>query len=125
MRSRIIIKCNFWLEVFAEKIMEWLEFLRYKARNRKEYSSSLVEVYTIYKRWKEHEFVKEFLSARTQAIKGNRYGMVINTVENNSSSEEEIGKVALYRKKKLIQEAKLIIKKGAKEYEKLIYWKFD
>ena len=79
MRSRIIIKCNFWLEVFAEKIMEWLEFLRYKARNRKEYSSS----------------------------------------------EEEIGKVALYRKKKLIQEAKLIIKKGAKEYEKLIYWKFD
>lgn len=124
MRSRIITEWRLKAEVVAEKIMEWIEFLHYKVKRRKEYSSNLVEVYTIKKECMLQEFVSEFLRARSRVIEGNRYRMIVNTCEGNGN-EEEIGKVSLYRKKNLIQEARLITKPRETDKEKLIYWKFD
>lgn len=127
MRSRVIGKCIDLIEVCSEKIREWVIMLkeRYAPPGRK--ASNLTEQYIIRERFAGEMFVKDFLSERTRNTMINRYNIEVRTtVENLEEAPAEgvvaIGKVRLMRKKELIDEATLIIKKGEGN---IIYWKFN
>lgn len=123
MKGRVIEKCrNSWI-VFAEKCLEWSEYLYNKVRHRDKYHSNLREVYSIKSNYIDEEFVKEFLGEREKIIRLNRYRMEIKEDKEADNEICTIGTVNLYRKKKFIHKATLVIK--PKEKTRLIYWKFD
>ena len=128
MRSRVIVKCREWVVYYYEKIMEWLQSIKYHIIPRKRKKNSLVEEYHIYERYAGEPFTRDFLEERTRKAITNRYGIKINTTcqdeENGSDMDNttEIGKVRLMRNRTLIDEATLVIKNGEKN---LIYWKFN
>ena len=123
MKSKVLSYCKTHYEVLQEKILEWAEHLKYKLKCRKSYSSSLVEIYYIDKKFINEDFVQEFLKLRKKIIKDNRYKMsVVETSSNNK--EDVIGEVKLFRKKTFIHKASLVIKSND-AVQKLIYWKFE
>ena len=123
MKSKVLSICRSFYEVLQETFLEWAEHLKYKLKWRKSYSSNLIEVYCIDKRFINEDFVKDFLKQREDIIKKNRYKMNIttSTFENDKNI---IGEVKLYRKKKFIHKATLITKDKDTD-NKLIYWDFD
>lgn len=128
MRSRVIVKCREWVVYYYEKIMEWLQSIKYHIIPRKRKKNSLVEEYHIYKHYAGEPFTRDFLEERTRKAITNRYGIKINTTcrdeenESNMDNTTAIGKVRLMRNRTLIDEATLVIKNGEKN---LIYWKFN
>ena len=125
MRSRVIGKWRSIIEMLTEKIREWLNKLIEKSIPRKQQWSNLVEEYTIYEKFSGEPFIREFINQRTRNAMFNRYCIEIKNCDIEGASDndtEEIGKVRLMRKRKLIDEATLIIKKGERN---MIYWKFD
>ena len=123
MKSRVIEKCrNSWI-VFAEKCLEWVEYLYNKVRHRNKYRSNLIEVYSIKSNYIDEDFVKEFLCEREKIIELNSYRMKIEEDKKADNDVCIIGTVSLYRKKRFIDKASLVIKPNEKE--KLIYWNFD
>ena len=125
MRSRVIGKWRSIIEMLAEKIREWLNKLIEKSIPRKQQWSNLVEEYTIYEKFSGEPFIREFINQRTRNAMFNRYSIEIKSCDTKGVGDnytEEIGKVRLMRKRKLIDEATLIIKKGERN---MIYWKFD
>lgn len=128
MRSRVIVKCREWVVYYYEKIMEWLQSIKYHIIPRKRKKNSLVEEYHIYEHYAGEPFTRDFLEERTRKAITNRYGIKINTTyqdeenESNMNNTTAIGKVRLMRNRTLIDEATLVIKNGEKN---LIYWKFN
>ena len=125
MRSRVIGKWRSIIEMLTEKIREWLNKLIEKSIPKKQQWSNLVEEYTIYEKFSGEPFIREFINQRTRNAMFNRYSIEIKNCDIEGASDddtEEVGKVRLMRKRKLIDEATLIIKKGERN---IIYWKFD
>jgi hypothetical protein len=91
-------------------------------RRRKEYRSTLIEEYSIEKRFMKEDYVIEFLKEREKAIRQNRYSMRIKEEENSFGDGNVIGRVTLLRNKERIDEAKLITKEG--DSSNIIYWSF-
>lgn len=123
MKSKVLNICRSYYEVLQEKFLEWVEHLKYKLKWRRSYSSNLIEVYCIDKKFINEDFVKDFLKQRENIIKNNRYKMniITSTFENNKNI---IGEVRLYRKKRFIHKATLTIK-NEDTVNKLIYWNFE
>ena len=126
MRSRVIGKCRSLIEVLAEKIKEWLYKLIEKSIHKERHQSDLVEEYTIYENFIGEPFIREFINERTKNAMFNKYRIEIktelNSGEKNNDDMEEIGKVKLKRKKTVIDEAVLIIKKRERS---IVYWEFS
>lgn len=125
MRSRVIGKWRSIIEMLTEKIREWLNKLIEKSIPKKQQWSNLVEEYIIYEKFSGEPFIREFINQRTRNAMFNRYCIEIKNCDIEGASDddtEEVGKVRLMRKRKLIDEATLIIKKGERN---MIYWKFD
>ena len=126
MRSRVIGKWRSLIEVLAEKIKEWLNKLIEKSIPEKQQRSNLVEEYTIYEKFIGEPFIREFMNERTRNAMFNRYGIEIKTAQSNGDNSdgdmEEIGKVRLMRKRTLIDEASLVIKRRERN---LVYWNFN
>ena len=125
MRSRVIGKCKSLIEVLGEKIKEWLYKLIEKSIHKERHQSNLVEEYTIYENFIGEPFIREFINERTKNAMFNKYRIEIktelNSGEKNNDDMEEIGKVKLKRKKTVIDEAVLIIKKRERS---IVYWEF-
>lgn len=123
MKNKVLSNCLTHYEVLQEKILEWAEHLKYKLKWKRNYSSNLIEVYYIDKRFMNEDFVQEFLKQREKIIKGNRYQM--NIIESSFNNEKNvIGEVKLFRKKTFIHKASLVIKDGETK-NRLIYWNFE
>ena len=126
MRSRVIGKCKSLIEVLGEKIKEWLYKLIEKSIHKERHQSDLVEEYTIYENFIGEPFIREFINERTKNAMFNQYRIEIktelNSGEKNNDDMEEIGKVKLKRKKTVIDEAVLIIKKRERS---IVYWEFS
>lgn len=127
MRSRVIGKCIDLIEVCSEKIREWVIMLKEKYAPPGRKVSNLTEQYIIRECFAGEMFVKDFLSERTRNTMINRYNIEVRTTiedleEDPAEGVVAIGKVRLMRKKELIDEATLIIKKGEGS---IIYWKFN
>lgn len=126
MRSRVIGKCKSLIEVLGEKIKEWLYKLIEKSIHKERHQSDLVEEYTIYENFIGEPFIREFINERTKNAMFNKYRIEIktelNSGEKNNDDMEEIGKVKLKRKKTVIDEAVLIIKKRERS---IVYWEFS
>jgi len=128
MRSRVIVKCRELFGYYYEKMMEWVYSVMYRFVPKERKSSSLVEEYLIHERYAGEQFVKDFIGERTRNSIMSRYCIKIRTVgdnddvADNGADTETIGKVRLMRKKRVIDEATLIIKKHERN---IIYWKFN
>lgn len=126
MRSRVIGKCRSLIEELAEKIREWLKELIEKSIPKKRQTSNLVEEYTIYENFIGEPFIREFINGRIRNAMFNKYSIEIKTGscnnKNNEGEMEEIGKVKLMRKRTVIDEAFLIIKKSERD---IVYWDFN
>ena len=128
MRSRVIVKCRELLGYYYEKIMEWFYSIKYRIAPSRKESNNLVEEYLIYERYAGEEFVRDFINGRTRNSIMSKYCIKIRTVCGNEDVTDEecetetIGKVRLMRKKTIIDEATLIIKKHEGN---IIYWKFN
>lgn len=126
MRSRVIGKCIDLIEVCSKKIREWVILLKGRCAPPGRKVSNLTEEYIIRERYAGEMFVKDFLSERTRNTMLNRYNIEVRTTaesidEDTCEGMTTIGKVRLIRKKKIIDEATLITKKGEGD---IIYWKF-
>ncbi len=126
MRSRVIGKCIDLIEVCSKKIREWVILLKGRCAPPGRKVSNLTEEYIIRERYAGEMFVKDFLSERTRNTMLNRYNIEVRTTaesldEDTCEEMTTIGKVRLMRKKKIIDEATLITKKGEGD---IIYWKF-
>ena len=122
MEGRDLIKSKHFLEYLAEKCMEWIEFLRYSLKGKREWTSNLTESYHIYERHSQKAYIKEFLAARAKILELNRYKMEIT--ELPGGTPYTVGEVILRRKKKEISRATLCIKESDSNDNKLIYWNF-
>ena len=120
MKSREIEKQRHLSDYVAEKIMEWVEYLLYVFRRKREWTSNLTESYEIYCKYIDKDFVREFLNEREKILKLNRYKMVTKAIPGEGK-DGCIGKVILHRKKRVISQAILKTKKN----DKLIYWAFE
>ena len=128
MRSRVIVKCRELFGYYYEKIMEWFYSIRCRIVPTRREGSSLVEEYLIYEHYAGEQYVKDFITERTRNSIMNKYCIKIRSVCNDNDitdmekDTETIGKVRLMRKKTIIDEATLIIKKNERN---IIYWKFN
>ena len=126
MRSRVIGKWRSLIEALAEKFRGWMNKLIEKTIPKKRHGSNLVEEYTIYEEFIGEPFIREFINGRTRNAMLNRYSIEIKSGMNDdgySDSEMQgIGKVRLMRKKTLIDEASLLIKRKERD---IVYWKFN
>lgn len=124
MKSRNVTKITLLCEYIAEKFLEWAEYIFYLFKNRREWRSNLTEHYLIYKKHRHKAFVEEFLKERERILSLNRYKMEIKEIDKECD-DNNIGKVQLCRKKKIIAQAMLKTKKDDSDNCKLIYWSFD
>ncbi|MBQ8271082.1 MAG: hypothetical protein IJZ22_07780 [Bacteroidaceae bacterium] len=124
MKSREIGKSRHLCDCIAEKCLEWAEYLLYAFKRKREWTSSLTESYQIYDKYKDEEFVKDFLGERSKILRLHKYRMEIKRLPHEGE-KNEIGKVLLMRKEKLISQATLKIKSSDKESNRLIYWSFE
>ena len=127
MRSRTIVKCRERFGYYYERVMEWLHSISYRAIPTSRARNSLIEEYNIYEEYADRSFVREFLEERTRKAIMNRYTIKIKTVHKEEPQAiicgtTTIGIVRLLRKKRLIDEATLIMKSDTSN---LIYWKFN
>ncbi|MBO5865153.1 MAG: hypothetical protein J6Q73_03785 [Bacteroidaceae bacterium] len=127
MRSRTIVKCRERFGYYYERVMEWLHSISYRAIPTSRARNSLIEEYNIYEEYADRLFVREFLEERTRKAIMNRYTIKIKTVHEEEPQATicgttTIGIVRLLRKKRLIDEATLIMKSDTSN---LIYWKFN
>ena len=124
MKEKELIKKASLSERIVEKILEWIEYLRYGIfRRDNAWCSHLVEYYCIHRNYYELEFVKEFLEERKKILGKNNHRMVI-TVIPDDSDPCIVGKVLLYNKSKYIHEATLKIRKPLTG-NNIIFWSFD
>ncbi len=123
MKSKVINNCRYVYGMFVEKIMEFVEFMKFEIGRKNEYRSNLVEIYRIKERYLKSDFVLEFLKQRQKAVGPDRYKIKI---ENGYTGGDEnvIGEVVLMRKNKLIEKAQLLTKANLPDSEKLVYWRF-
>ena len=121
MKSREIEKHRHLSDYLAEKCMEWIEYLLYAFRRKREGESNLVESYEIYCKYIDKNFVREFLKEREKVLELNRYRMVTKAIAGEGE-EGSIGKVVLYCKKRVVSYATLKIKNN--DENQLIYWSF-
>ena len=124
MKEKELIKKTSLSERIVEKILEWIEYLRYGIfRRDNAWCSHLVEYYCIHRNYYELEFVKEFLEERKKILGKNNHRMVINVIPDDSDPCI-VGKVLLYNKSKYIHEATLKIRKPLTG-NNIIFWSFD
>lgn len=75
------------------------------------------------------EYVRGFLKEREKIISQNRYRMTVKeeneTGNSDSDSDNVIGRVRLFCKKRFIHQATLVIKPDTDRHTGLVYWKFD
>ena len=123
MKSKVINNCRYVYGMFVEKIMEFVEFMKFEIGRKNEYRSNLVEIYRIKEIYLKSDFVLEFLKQRQKAVGPDRYKIKI---ENGYTGGDEnvIGEVVLIRKNKLIEKAQLLTKANLPDSEKLVYWRF-
>lgn len=123
MKSKVINNCRYVYGMFVEKIMEFVEFMKFEIGRKNEYRSNLVEIYRIKEIYLKSDFVLEFLKQRQKAVGPDRYKIKI---ENGYTGGDEnvIGEVVLMRKNKLIEKAQLLTKANLPDSEKLVYWRF-
>lgn len=123
MKSKVINNCRYVYGMFVEKIMEFVEFMKFEIGRKNEYRSNLVEIYRIKEIYLKSDFVLEFLKQRQKAVGPDRYKIKI---ENGYTGGDEnvIGEVVLMRKNKLIEKAQLLTKANLPDNEKLVYWRF-
>ena len=123
MKSKVINNCRYVYGMFVEKIMEFVEFMKFEIGRKNEYRSNLVEIYRIKEIYLKSDFVLEFLKQRQKAVGPDRYKIKI---ENGYTDGDEnvIGEVVLMRKNKLIEKAQLLTKANLPDSEKLVYWRF-
>lgn len=126
MRSRALNKCRNLVEVTAERVMEFLHSLHSRCITSRSWKRNIVEQYTIFEPYTQQQFVSEFLNGRARNIMQHNYSMEVKSGEKEEADsikgEETIGKVKLYRKQQLIDEAMLVIKPA--DGNNIIYWKF-
>ena len=128
MRSRVIVKCREQIGYYYEKIMEWFYSMKSRIIPTWRESCNLVEEYLIHERYAGDVFVRNFINERARNSIMSKYCIKIRTVCDNDDTTdkdgdtETIGKVRLMRKKSIIDEATLIIKKHERS---IIYWKFN
>ena len=124
MKEKELIKKASLSERIVEKILEWIEYLRYGIfRRDNAWCSHLVEYYCIHRNYYELEFVKEFLEERKKILGKNNHRMVINVIPDDCDPCI-VGKVLLYNKSKYIHEARLKIRKPLTG-NNIIFWSFD
>ena len=124
MKEKELIKKASLSERIVEKILEWIEYLRYGIfRRDNAWCSHLVEYYCIHRNYYELEFVKEFIEERKKILGKNNHRMVINVIPDDSDPCI-VGKVLLYNKSKYIHEATLKIRKPLTG-NNIIFWSFD
>ena len=123
MKSKVINNCRYVYGMFVEKIMEFVEFMKFEIGRKNEYRSNLVEIYRIKEIYLKSDFVLEFLKQRQKAVGPDRYKIKI---ENGYTGGDEnvIGEVVLMRKNKLIEKAQLLTTANLPDNEKLVYWRF-
>ncbi len=121
MKSKNLSKTKFIYQYLIEKFMELIYSIPYLFRKRETWVSNLIECYSIYDKYVNEEYVKEFLDCRRKILSNNRYKMTVKTLYDNAP-EGVVGKVTLYRKQKYIHEA---ILKKKNDDSNLIYWSFD
>ena len=123
MKSKVINNCRYVYGMFVEKIMEFVEFMKFEIGRKNEYKSNLVEIYRIKEIYLKSDFVLEFLKQRQKAVGPDRYKIKI---ENGYTGGDEnvIGEVVLMRKNKLIEKAQLLTNANLPDNEKLVYWRF-
>lgn len=123
MKTKVINSCRYVYEMIVEKIMEFIEFVRFEVGRSDKYQSSLVEIYKIKNSHLNKDYVQTFLKARQKNVLPDMYKIEIIT-DYTPGDECIIGEVLLMRKSKLIDKAQLITKSNVPDSEKLIYWKF-
>lgn len=123
MKSKVIDSCRYVYEMTVEKIMEFVEFIKFEVGRSSEHQSNLVEIYKIKHNHLKKDFVQTFLKARQKNVVPDRYRIEI-IADYTPGEENIIGEVLLMRKNKLIEKAQLITKSDVPESEKLIYWEF-
>lgn len=127
MRSRVIVECRCIMEVCYERAKGYLKRIFHWLKKSGKRSSNITEEYIIDERFAGAAFVKDFINQRTQNTMLNRYCIKIKIsamgFAGDDSNEEtmEIGKAILRRKRNIIDEATLVVKKGK---EDIIYWNF-
>lgn len=124
MKSRELDKSRHLCDCFAEKCLEWADYLLHIFRRKREWISNLTESYQIYDKYKDEDFVKDFLGERSKILKLNRYRMEIKRLPHEGG-KNEIGRVLLLRKGKLISQATLKTKNSDTAGNRLVYWSFE
>lgn len=124
MKSRELDKSRHLCDCIAEKCLEWADYLLHIFRRKREWTSNLTESYQIYDKYKDEDFVKDFLGERSKILKLNRYRMEIKRLPHEGG-KNEIGRVLLLRKGKLISQATLKTKNSDTAGNRLIYWSFE
>ena len=102
MKTKVINNCRHVYEMIAEKIMEFIEFIRFEVGRSDKYQSSLVEIYKIKINHLNKDYVHTFLKARQNNIAPNRYKIEIVT-DYTPDEESIIGEVILMRKNKILK----------------------
>lgn len=126
MRSRILSKSRHLLDSVTESILEWMEHLYRSIVRNYSKCSNLTETYTIRDSVSRSTYVQNFIKERARIIGMNHYRIAINIEhEYKCKYPNEIGKVTLHRKNRVIDEARLVTKENENEERKLIYWKFN
>ena len=129
MKSSVIRKCINLYQILAEECMEILEHLWYCLKGKRNYKSNLIEQYSIKPEFMEKEYVKIFLRERENIISRNRYRMTVKeekeTGNSDGDSDNVIGHVRLFCKRRFIHQATLVIKPDTERHTGLVYWKFD
>lgn len=124
MRSKIIRNCRYVYSMLVEKVMEYLEYFKYKFKWWNEGKRNLVERYRIKTQYINEIFVQDFLKERKKRIENYGYRIEI-LIENTKGNEDSIGEVELMRKNKLIERAELITRNDVPVNERLVYWKLQ
>ena len=124
MKEKELIKKVSLGERIVEKILEWIEYLRYGIfRRGNTWCSHLVEYYCIHRNYYEQEFIKDFLEERKKILGKNNHRMVVNVIPDDSNPCI-VGKVLLYNRNRYIHEATLKIKEPLTG-NNIIFWSFD
>ena len=110
--------------MLVEKVMEYLEYFKYKFKWWNEGKRNLVERYRIKAQYINEIFVQDFLKERKKRIENYGYRIEI-LIENTKGNEDSIGEVELMRKNKLIERAELITRNDVPINERLVYWKLQ
>ena len=123
MRSRILSKSRHLLDSVTESILEWMEHLYRSIVRNYSKSSNLTETYTIRDSVSRSTYVQNFIKERARIIGMNHYRIAINIEhEYKCKYPNEIGKVTLHRKNRVIDEARLVTKENENEEMEIVLY---